>query len=57
MISGGRFLQITVNGRLTNGTTTGDLILLQSQTEPQAQHLFYFSHGHILLGHEVSSIC
>jgi hypothetical protein len=48
-------VQITVNGRLTDRTTAGDLILLQSQTEPQAQDFFHFSHGHTLLGHEVSS--
>src|SRR5580704_6530680 len=46
-----------MNGRLTDGTTAGDLILLQAQTEPQTQNLFYFSHGHTLLGHEVSSTC
>jgi N12 class adenine-specific DNA methylase len=37
---------------LTDGTTAGDLTLLQSETEPQAQYLFHFSHGHTLLGHE-----
>src|SRR5204863_4057489 len=46
-----------MNGRLTDGTTAGDLTLLQSQTETQAQDLCHFSHGHTLLGHEVSSTC
>jgi len=46
-----------MNGRLTDGTTAGDLILLQPQTEPQAQDLFDFPHGNLFLGHEVSSTC
>jgi hypothetical protein len=46
-----------MNGRLTEGTTAGDLILEQPQIEPQAQNLFYFSHGHSLLGHEVFLHC
>src|SRR5215831_2205382 len=39
-----------MNGRLTEGTTAGDLILLQSHTKPQAQDLFYFPHGYPFLG-------
>jgi hypothetical protein len=31
-----------MDGRLTEGTAAGDLILLQPQTEPPAQDLFYF---------------
>jgi len=44
-----------MNGRLTDGATAGDLVLLQPQSKPQAQDLSHFSHGHSLLGHEVSS--
>jgi hypothetical protein len=44
-----------MNGRLIEGTTAGDLTLLEPQIEPQTQDFFDFSHGHTLLGHEVSS--
>jgi hypothetical protein len=44
-----------MNAGLTDRTTTGNLVLQQTQTEPQAQDFFHFSHGHFLLGHEISS--
>jgi hypothetical protein len=39
------FAQITMNGRLTDRTTAGDLTRLQPQTLPQTQNFFQFSHG------------
>src|SRR5882672_5718479 len=50
-------LQISMNGRLTDRATAGDLVLPQTQTEPQAQHFSRLTHGHPFLGQKVSSTC
>jgi hypothetical protein len=36
-----------MNGRLADGTTAGNLILVQTKTEPQTQYLSNSSHGHL----------
>ena len=44
-----------MNGSLPDTTTASNLILLQPQIEPEPQDFFYFPHGYLFLGHEVSS--
>ena len=43
-------LQVPVNGRLTDGVTSGNLILSEIHSEPQTQNVFNFSHGQPFLG-------
>ena len=38
--------QVTVNGRLSDAATAGDLVLVQAEAEPQPQHFSDTSHGH-----------
>jgi hypothetical protein len=42
--------QIPVNGRLTDGATSGNLILSEIHLEPQTQNVFDFSHRQPFLG-------
>jgi hypothetical protein len=43
-------LQVPVNGRLTDGATSGNLILSEIHSEPQTQNVFDFSHRQPFLG-------
>jgi hypothetical protein len=48
--SGFRSFEIPVNGRLTDGATSGYLILSEIHSEPQTQNVFDFSHRQPFLG-------
>ena len=51
----GRSFQISVNGRLSDGTAPGNLFLTKAQAESQTQDFSDFSHGQPFLGHSVPS--
>src|SRR5258708_1383534 len=52
---GGGSFEVAMNGRLTDGTTAGDLVLSQTELESQSQNFLHFAHRQSFLGHSVPS--